>query len=739
MRRMAMKRLACFLMAFGLATGAMAGHPDGTRKKVGVVLSGGGAKGAAHIGVLRMLEKAGIPIDYITGTSMGSIVGGLYAIGYTPDQLDSLIRGQDWSFLLSDKPMRSTQTIAEREKAETFILSVPLRKTIKPDVSGLVQGQNLSVLLANLTMGYHDSIDYNKLPIPFACVATNVVDGREVVFHSGVLATSIRASMAIPGYFTPVRKDGMVLVDGGMTNNYPVDVARQMGADIIIGSTVQQELLKADELTSMPSLLNQLIDISCRRKYTENIAASDIHFQVNTQNYSAMDFQAATIDTMIQRGEATVRSRWGELMALKKKIGLPADDTTATYRVPLKMLPEQLPVRHITFDTRNAEEGRMIRKACRLREENNVTLKQIEYTLQLLRTEFNYQDAYYTLNENQGRYDLCFHAHQKHQSNVNLGARFDTEELASILLEADLSLKTRIPSTLSVTGKLAESYFAQAQFSLQPALHRSLAFTYRYHYHDTDVYQDGERMYNAIYRQHFAEMRYSNLHWRNLRLDFGLQMDYYDMHNVLANDMGEMIKPQSETFFNYFASLSFNSQNKGYFPTRGSKFKAEYVLHTDNFAQYNGGTPLSAVSGMWEGTLSPSSHFTLLPALYGRILLGDEVPYVYSNVIGSRYAGKYIAQQLPFVGISHMEFSDKALLIGALKLRQRIKRNNYVSIAGNVALSDNEPENIYKGRFIWGGGLEYGYDSKIGPIEASLNYANHSNGMNFYVNLGYYF
>ena len=207
----------------------------GPRKKVGVVLSGGGAKGMAHIGALKVIEEAGIPIDYVVGTSMGSIIGGLYSIGYTPEQMDSMVRRQDWSFLLSDKIPRSEQNMAEREASEKYVFSLPFGKNAKTQaVGGLIKGQNLANLFSELTVGYHDSIDFNKLPIPFACVSENIVNGNEVNFHKGVLATAMRASMAIPGVFTPVRLDSMVLVDGGVVNNYPVNVARAMGADGVI-------------------------------------------------------------------------------------------------------------------------------------------------------------------------------------------------------------------------------------------------------------------------------------------------------------------------------------------------------------------------------------------------------------------------------------------------------------------------------------------------------------------------
>ncbi len=219
---------------------AQKGNAAQNRPRVGLVLSGGGAKGAAHIGVIRAVEQAGIPIDYIAGTSMGAIVGGLYAMGYTTDELEQLVKMQDWEMLLSDKSPRKQLSPEQRERKGRYILNIPLSRSAKPKMDGFVRGRNLGNMLARLTVGYHDSISFDILHIPFACVATNLANGDEVVLRSGKLSAAIRASMAIPGVFTPVVMEGKTLVDGGLCNNFPVDVARRMGADIVIGSTVQR-------------------------------------------------------------------------------------------------------------------------------------------------------------------------------------------------------------------------------------------------------------------------------------------------------------------------------------------------------------------------------------------------------------------------------------------------------------------------------------------------------------------
>ena len=236
--------IVSFIMIFvsASAPAASARNPETSaqRPRVAVVLGGGGAKGVAHASVLEIIEETGIPIDMVVGTSMGAIMGGLYCIGYTPRQLDSLARSMNWNVLLSDKIDRDRLPFTRKETDEKYLFTYSFGNKLKDaKLGGVIQGQNLDNLFSELTFGYHSPINFDSLPIPFACVAVNVVDGKEYVFRSGVLQTAIRSSMSIPGAFTPVEIDSMILIDGGVINNYPVDVARSMGADIVIGVNVQ--------------------------------------------------------------------------------------------------------------------------------------------------------------------------------------------------------------------------------------------------------------------------------------------------------------------------------------------------------------------------------------------------------------------------------------------------------------------------------------------------------------------
>ena len=294
------------------------------RPRVAVVLSGGGAKGMAHIGVLKVLERAGIPVDIVTGTSMGSIVGGLYAVGWSAMQLDSLVRRQDWPFLLSDRAVYSSEDLEGRRLQSTYFFSktLRLRKSHLSGATGVIEGKNLMRLFRHLTAGYTDSMSFDSLPRRFACVATNIVDNTEYDFHSGVLAEAMRTSMSIPGVFTPVKKGDRVLVDGGLRNNYPADIARTMGAEYVIGVTVQGPPKTADDLVHGSAVLGQIVDVNCKNKYDDNLKLTDIAIRVDTRGYNAASFTPAAIDTLIRRGENEAMRHWDEIIALKHRLGI---------------------------------------------------------------------------------------------------------------------------------------------------------------------------------------------------------------------------------------------------------------------------------------------------------------------------------------------------------------------------------------------------------------------------------
>ena len=288
------------------------------RPTIGLVLSGGGAKGFAHIGAIKLLEEAGIKPDYITGTSMGSIVGALYAMGYSVKEMEQISDTTDWGVVLSNTVRLNEITVTEKAYYGTFLTELDINKTGVSLPGGLIEGQNLLEKLSVLSRPVHGINSFLDFPIPFTCVATDIVNGVPVALNSGNITDAIRASMAIPTAFTPVEIDTMLLIDGGWTRNLPVQEAKDMGADIIISIDVGASLLKRDELQSMISILDQtawLLSVQDTKKQLEN---SDYVISPNVSMFSTFDFDKA--DTIIAKGYEEALKQKAVFVALAKKI-----------------------------------------------------------------------------------------------------------------------------------------------------------------------------------------------------------------------------------------------------------------------------------------------------------------------------------------------------------------------------------------------------------------------------------
>lgn len=715
--------------------------PQPKRKKVAVVLSGGGAKGVAHIGALKVIEEAGIPIDIITGTSMGSIVGGLYSIGYRADVLDSIVRAQDWNTLLLDREDLSLQRIAEREKQNTYMISTGI--TLKKNkglsaTGGIIKGKNLHSLFERLTSGYNDSIDFNTLPIPFACVATDMVTFTEYDFHSGVLPQAMRASMAIPAVFTPVRIGGMVLVDGGMRNNYPADVAREMGADIIIGVAVPDEDKTAEDLGSTTSILKRIVDYNTKNKYDENVSITDVYIPVNTHNYSAASFNSAAIDTLINRGEEAAREHWDELVALRERIG----NYKPKRQTPVVLLsPDSVKITSVEFVDVSPIDEKYIRAKFHLRANDRLTSRQAELVTTAMRVDLFYQEPSFHLSKIDDGMKAVFTGGQKKASQLNLGVRFDTEEMVAMQVNADIPMRRALMTDVDLTLRLGMRIMARLDVAFYPGHLMRPTLSYIFHRDEINIYEKGEKDYNFSYNQHAAELAVLNFNVRNFTISGGIRWDYYHFPHVLKGKDSETSKKafDDDHFFSYYGRLDYNSENDWYFPARGSKLHAQYVYYTDDFAGLKGKAGMHDVSGMWRKSFTMGERFTLQPMLYGRMLFGSERPGILGNMIGGEWFGHKLAWQMPFAGVNYLEHVDPYLVAMQMQAQQRLGKNNYVLLRMAAAQQADDLENLLDRSTLLGSSLSYYYNTMFGPLGASVGYSNKTKEPYFYINLGFVF
>jgi NTE family protein len=290
------------------ACGGQSRDSEPRRPKIGLVLSGGGARGAAHVGALRALEELRIPIDYIAGTSMGAVIGGLYASGMSPADLDDWFRHADWHFLLSDSLPRESESFRAKQLQFDMNQGIELNVSRKANLklpAGLITARNVMASLRQLTVPVRNVTDFDKLPIPFRATATDIESGQLVVLRDGDLVESLRASLSIPAIFTPQFIKGRLLVDGGITNNLPIDLCQQMGADVIIAIDVSEQLKKAPDLDTAPTIANQVLSIFMQNQMSEQIARlgpADTVVRVDVPNMAPTDFPRAArgIDTGYQ-------------------------------------------------------------------------------------------------------------------------------------------------------------------------------------------------------------------------------------------------------------------------------------------------------------------------------------------------------------------------------------------------------------------------------------------------------
>ncbi len=751
-------------------SGAPAGHtairPDtpvepaepAARKKVAVVLSGGGAKGGAHIGALRVIEQAGIPIDILVGTSMGAIVGGLYSIGYTPDQLDSMVLSQDWSLLLSDRTPRPRQPYSEKERDDRYQVSYPFGRGAG-GVSGLVQGTNLEMLFNDMMVGHHDSLDFRRLPIAFACVAANIVDGTATVFDRGILTTAMRASMAIPGFFTPVYLDEMVLIDGGLVNNYPTDVAREMGADVIIGVDVQSGLRGKDDLLNAAQVARQIIELNMQwQDYHAKVNDTDVYIKVDVAGYSSQDFNLPALDSLIRRGYDSALAQSVELLELKEKLGFERDFRPSP-RKPFVPLTERgtFHVYNVTFEELTERQQRWVMRKCRIRPNSNMTIARLNHCMSILGTATSHTNIYYSLRDTLEGYNLDFHMDAVKGNSVSGGVNFDTEEIASVLVNGTFRLGRGMPMEASVTGRFGRRLSLEADYMFLASPLSGFRFNYTFNHDDVNINSGGKRLYNPTYNRHLGSLSFVNMNFlrQNLRMELGAAFQKYNYLSLLADyreyeDPDTSGRPEHEMnlmadldtrMWSYFARFDYETLDSRYFTHRGTAISFDFELFTDNFYRWQGGAPFSTLSLSWTTAVPFSDRFALIPSAYGRIVSGGAIPFPMLNMVGGRFFGRYIPQQLPFDGIGYMEMAPDIFIAAKLQARYRILRRHYISGSFNYGLGSDDfftlTTNLGKNYF--GASLDYGYDLRGFPLSVSFNWSNITRAVGFYFQAGYMF
>jgi NTE family protein len=398
------------LIFLAISIASVAGLPDALADvlsktpKIGLALSGGGARGAAHIGIIRELERQNIRIDYIAGTSMGAIIAGLYASGMNAEQIEQAYRGIDWKDVLNDSPPR--QDLSMRRKLDQRLFQLDKKIGVKNGrievPAGVIRGQKLELTLQRLLKHVADVNDFDQLTLPFRAIASDIATNETVVIAQGSLSLALRASMAVPGFFTPVRMDDRLLVDGGITNNLPIDVVREMGADIVIAVDIGSPLLKMDETVSMFTIASQLTNILVRRttdQQIETLGDDDILIVPDIGSFSSSNFDESA--TLIEIGASAMQLSKDKI---QKGEGVPLEKAArlAQLAIPASAPPEQnVPViSYIRVDTDSGIDEAFLRQMLQQKTGQALDLEKLEQDIGRIYGLGTFDSVQYDLEKN---------------------------------------------------------------------------------------------------------------------------------------------------------------------------------------------------------------------------------------------------------------------------------------------------------------------------------------------------
>ncbi len=722
------------------------------RPKIGVTLSGGGAKGLAHIGILQAIDSAGLHVDYVTGTSMGSIIGGLYAVGYSADSINKIAHDLNWEVILSNKPVLQNVSIDEKEEFGMYALEVPLEKW-KPKIStGIIEGEELWLTLAKYFMPMHTETDFSKFKKGFRCIATDVENGDAIVLKEGDIVNSVRASMAIPSVFTAVEIDGRTLVDGGLIRNFPVSDAINMGADLIIGVNVGQPLSKAEELNSPLAVLYQISFYRDAKDFEKEKKLCDIFIEPDILDYNAASFDMT--DSIMERGYRKGLEFYPVFKAL-------ADSLNKLYPEPEEKelsytLTDSVKVGNISWvgvspSTQGSFNSRLdlIPNTTYLIDDINSSIRNVFGTR-------NYDNIQYDLTPTDGSSNLKLNVNEKSGVYLKAALHYNTYSNAAIITSLTLKNKLLDRSRLLAKAALGQNprikleyrkYFAKKdQFSITlngyfDAYELPLYFTpdlpSNYRFMPLGAYISIDRFFRTSY----------------LSAGTGI------IRNRIKPKVFDIVSIEGTSHVNEFHLRYYlNTTDKHFFATRGWEVEAQALHYFDQRPDYVitlFGEPLLNSDDIifaftnYQSLHVKSYHFvpisrssTLLTAHHLGINLNYSQSFLNQFSIGG--ITDFVFNQVPFAGLPHARYLTNSFGTLMVGWQYQLLTSVYTTLRANAALYDFDNINTVsslnaKNNFISGYSATIGVSSPIGPVEFSLQYSDQISKFSGYVNLGFHF
>ncbi|MFA5670551.1 MAG: patatin-like phospholipase family protein [Balneolaceae bacterium] len=732
-----MRKLTKLLLFFFLSSSALAqiNEPIKPEVKIGIALSGGGAKGFAHIGVLKVLEEEGIPIQVVSGTSMGSIVGGLYAIGYTPAMLEEIAMRDDWIDFFSSNPARETQAIFQRSLEDRHVVSVPLNNGRFALPQGFFEGQKFSLMLSQLTLPYHNVSDFTAFPIPYGTVATSLETGEGVLFTQGDLEQVIRASSAFPSAFKPIMIGDHSYVDGGLTRNIPVSDAIELGATFVIAVDVTSNLKTPQNLTSFLDVMNQSMGFAMKKSDAEQIALSNFYIRPNIDDFAMYDVNR--VSEIIAAGEDAARKLIPELKeALQEYSYSPSQTTFKKIEIPEALIFDEIHIEGIS-----GGEKMVAQEILKFDSNLPVTHQDLEKAITLLYKTGLYNMINYRLVDiapNEGQ-KLVFTISSYDRNQFAFGARFDSEYKSSLLFSLDKSTVFYKNDLLMSDLRVGNQFQLKANYFKPYSFFRTSGLNL--------VAQIRRSPFNIYTNRTIG----SSLNVEVLSLDIlsGIQVlenvtmsggFHFEAYNI-GQKVGETIlfggtNTNSSAQFLIYG----NTFKRAIYPIDGHNFflKGEYSQKGWDHTKY-----LAQLSFLWHQYYPLNAKFSL----FSKVILGSTIHNNYNVPLHYYYfAGGTLPiplfrdNQFDFYGYNVQELRGTNIQYLQMGGQFSLTRSFYLKGVFNLANLSNTWDWDFNYKNLSDGfGFSVGSPTVIGPVELMFDSSGLTGPFSLRINVGYTF
>jgi NTE family protein len=735
-----MRKIALVFIAFFAISNSFSQEQKPARPKIGLVLSGGGAKGFAHIGVLKVLEQAGVKIDYIGGTSMGAVVGGLYASGYNAHQLDSIFKATNFDELIKDFIPRSSKNFYEKKNDELYAFVLPFNKFRIGIPTALSKGLYNYNLLNRLTKNVRHIRDFNNLPTPFICIGSNIETGEEVLLNEGYLAKAILASAAFPTLFSPVEIDNKLLVDGGVTNNYPIEAVRKMGADIVIGVDVQDKLLDRNKLKGATKILVQITNMQSIEKMKKKVKQTDIYIKPNVEKYGVISFEDGT--DLIKSGEEAAFAvyekikSFGDIINQTKK-GLPiSSDSLEIKNIIIKPLENY---------TRSYIIGKL-----RFKQDSKISYDDLKKGIDNLTATQNFSSISYTLEKNETKDDLVVSLTENPvKTYLKFGLHYDDLYKSGLLVNFTQK-KTFIKNDVtSFDMVLGDNIRYNLDYYIDNGFYWSFGFKSRLNRFNKNVTTDfnegnllkqlGIKTVNIDFSDFSNQFYAQTIFVQKFLLGAGVE----HKHLKIISKTTENIKPvfENSDYISFLGYIKYDSFDNKYFPKMGWYLTSDfqYYPYSTNYSkQFNNFSIVKGDVGFAKTFFNKVAINIQNEA--GFAIGENSVPY-FDFILGG-YGFNTINNFSHFYGYDFLSLAGDSYIKSTVTVDYEFLKKNHFNVSANYA---NIEDNLFEStKWITtpkytGYALGYGLETIIGPIELKYTWSPETGKGLVWFNIGFWF